>query len=90
MLDELVNFSFDLDYRILQTTSLGRCKQFMHRLEYPRFESDDIFCEYERLITTAKEVISEILSLLTTCDEQRKVILPNIELSHNVNKTYQR
>lgn len=80
MLDELVNVSFDLDYRIIQTTTLGRCKQFMHKLEYPKLETDDIFTEYEKLLIGAKEVLSEILNLLNTCDEQRKVKQFNIEL----------
>ncbi len=73
MLDELVNVSFDLDYRIIQTTTLGKCKHFMHKLEYPKFETDDIFTEYEKLLINAKEVMSELLSLLNTCDDQRKV-----------------
>jgi hypothetical protein len=75
MVDELVNISFDLDYRILQSTNIGKCKQFINNLDYPKLETDDIFSEYEKLIIITKEIISELLNLLLSCDEQRKVYI---------------
>ncbi len=90
MLDELVNISFDLDYRILHSTAFGKCKQFIHNLEHPKIETDDIFCEYEKLLTNAKETISELQTLLLTCDDQRKVLSSNLEFQNTFNKTYQR
>ncbi len=73
MLDELITISFDLDYKILQQTNLGKCGQFLNNLENPKLETDDIFSEYEKLIITSKEIISNLLNLLNSCDDQRKV-----------------
>jgi hypothetical protein len=75
MLDESVNLSFDLDYTILQTLQLGNLKKYMQELDNPSIKSDDIFMEFESFIEKTKSAFSEFMSLLTLCDEQRKVIV---------------
>jgi hypothetical protein len=75
MLDEIVNLSFDLDFLILQSTQLGKLKDYMKELDNPTIKTDNLFLEYEKFYKKTKTAFNEMFSILTQCDEQRKVYL---------------
>jgi hypothetical protein len=75
MLDEIVNLSFDLDYTILQSVQLGKVGKYSRELENATIRSDNIFLEYEGFIAKSRVAFTELMGILTQCDEQRKVSL---------------
>jgi hypothetical protein len=73
MIDPIMNISFQLDYEIFHTTSIGSCAIYLNNLNKIKTSLKDIQHEYYEFLDSSKQIISELIQLLNICDEQRRV-----------------